>query len=38
VTRIPIDPVSSSVDHFIPGLGVDPTTFGGCAKLALAYY
>jgi hypothetical protein len=38
VTRIPIDPVSSSVDHFIPGLGVDPTTSGGSAKLALAYY
>ena len=38
VTRIPIDPASSSVDHFIPGLGVDPSTSGGSAKLALAYY
>ena len=38
VKRIPIDPVSSTVDHFIPGLGVDPTTGGGSAKLGLTYY
>ena len=36
--RIPIDPVDSPVDHFIPGLGVDPNTSGGRAHLALAYY
>jgi len=36
--RIPIDPVTSTVDHFIPGLGVDPATSGATAHLALAYY
>ncbi|MDP9334666.1 MAG: glycoside hydrolase [Actinomycetota bacterium] len=36
--RIPIDPVTSAVDHFIPGLGVDPDTSGGRAHLALSYY
>ena len=36
--RIPIDPVTSSVDHFIPGLAVDPTTSGSTAHLALTYY
>ncbi|HKV58827.1 MAG TPA: sialidase family protein [Ktedonobacteraceae bacterium] len=38
VTRIPIDPVGSGVDHFIPGFAVDPTTSGSTAHLALAYY
>jgi hypothetical protein len=38
VTRIPIDAVSSSVDHFIPGLGVDPATSGSSAHLGLTYY
>ena len=37
-TRIPIDPVSSSVDHFIPGLAVDRTTSGSKAHLTLTYY
>jgi hypothetical protein len=36
--RIPIDPVTSTVDHFIPGLAVDPTTRGAGAHLALTYY
>jgi hypothetical protein len=36
--RIPIDGVSSSADHFIPGLSVDPATSAGSAHLALAYY
>jgi hypothetical protein len=36
--RIPIDPVSSTVDHFIPGLGVDRTSSGSTARLALTYY
>jgi hypothetical protein len=36
--RIPIDPVSSTVDHFIPGLGIDPATAGGTAHLGLTYY
>jgi BNR repeat-like domain len=38
VSRIPIDPVGSGVDHFIPGLGVDPVTSGAGAHLALTYY
>jgi hypothetical protein len=36
--RIPIDPVSSTVDHFIPGLAVDRTSSGKNARLALTYY
>ena len=36
--RIPIDPVDSTVDHFLPGIGVDPATSGSSAHLALTYY
>jgi hypothetical protein len=36
--RIPIDPVTSGADHFIPGLAVDPATSGVTAHLALTYY
>ena len=36
--RIPLDPVGSGVDHFLPGLGVDPATSGTSAHLALVYY
>ncbi len=36
--RIPIDPANSTVDHFIPGIGVDPTTSGATAHLTLVYY
>jgi len=35
---IPIDAVTSTVDHFIPALAVDPATSGGSAHLALTYY
>jgi hypothetical protein len=38
VARIPIDPTTSSVDHFIPGLAVEPTTRGTTAHIGLAYY
>jgi len=38
VTRIPIDPTTSTVDHFIPGIAVDPATSGGTAHLGLTYY
>ena len=38
VSRVPIDAVGSGVDHFIPGLGVDPATSGAGAHLALTYY
>src|SRR5256885_14617566 len=37
-SRIPIDPVASTADYFIPGLGVDPATSGSSAHLTLAYY
>jgi hypothetical protein len=38
VKRVPIDPVGSGVDHFIPGLAVDRATSGATAHLALTYY
>ena len=38
VTRIPIDDVSSTADYFIPGIGIDPTTSGASAHVALHYY
>ncbi len=38
VSRVPIDATTSSVDHFIPGLGVNPTTSGTTTKLGLTYY
>ncbi len=36
--RIPIDATTSTVDHFIPGLGIDPATSGASAHLGLTYY
>ncbi|HEY3972175.1 MAG TPA: sialidase family protein [Candidatus Sulfotelmatobacter sp.] len=38
VTRVPIDDTSSAVDHFIPGIGIDPATSGATAHVALHYY
>jgi hypothetical protein len=38
VTRIPIDATTSTVDHFIPGIGIDPTTSGTTAHVAVHYY
>lgn len=38
VTRIPLDPVGSGVDHFIPGLAVDRSTSDGTAHLVLTFY
>src|SRR6266567_3823792 len=38
VTRVPIDAVTSTVDHFIPGIGVDHATSGTTAKVGLYYY
>jgi hypothetical protein len=38
VTRIEIDPTDSGVDHFIPGLGLDPSTSSPSARLALIYH
>lgn len=37
MVRIPIDPVTSPVDHLGGGLGVDPTTSGRHARLGLFY-
>ncbi|MGI8694307.1 MAG: sialidase family protein [Geodermatophilaceae bacterium] len=36
--RIPLDPVTTRADHFLPGLAVQPGTSGGDAHLALTYY
>ena len=36
--RVPADPIGSGVDHFIPGLAVDPSTSGSGAHLGLVYY
>ncbi len=38
VARIPIDAVTSTVDHFIPGIGIDPTTAGAGAHIGVHYY
>ena len=38
VSRVPTDPTSSTIDHFIPGLAVDPNTSGSTAHLALTFY
>jgi hypothetical protein len=38
VKRVPIDPIGSSADHFIPGIAVDTHTSGSGAHVALAYY
>ena len=36
--RIPIDPTNSTVDHFIPGIGVDRSTQGSSAHVGVTYY
>jgi BNR repeat-like domain len=38
ISRIPIDPIGSGVDHFIPGLGVDRSSSDSRTRLALTYY
>ena len=38
LTRLPLDPVGSGVDHFIPGLAIDPSTSGGTAHLVVTFY
>ena len=38
VTRIPLNPIGSGVDHFIPGLAVDKSTSDGTAHLVLTFY
>ena len=36
--RVPIDATSSTVEHFVPGLGVDKSSSGGTARLGVTYY
>jgi len=36
--RVPIDATTSTVDHFIPGLGVNPATGGAHAHIGITYY
>jgi hypothetical protein len=38
VSRIPIDPIGSNVDHFIPGLAVSRASGGAQTALGLTYY
>jgi hypothetical protein len=38
VTRVPVDDTSSTVDHFIPGLGIDSATSGTSAHVGIHYY
>ena len=38
VIRIPLDPIGSNIDHFIPGLAVDRTSGGAQTLLGLTYY
>ena len=38
VVRVAADPVNSNVDHFIPGIAVDPKTSGNTAHIAVTYY
>lgn len=38
VTRIPIDAVSSTIDHFIPGLAIETTRMDPVDHIGLAYY
>ncbi|MFE9448054.1 exo-alpha-sialidase [Streptomyces sp. NPDC006739] len=38
VTRVPIDATTSGADHFIPGIGIDPSTSGTTARIGLYYY
>src|SRR5256714_1086207 len=38
VQRVPIDSVTSGVDHLLPGLGVDKSTSGASAHVGLLYY
>jgi BNR repeat-like domain len=38
LTRIPLDPIGSGVDHFIPGLAVDRSTSGASAHLVVTFY
>jgi hypothetical protein len=36
--RVPIDPATSSADHFLPGIAVEPLTAGLGARIGITYY
>lgn len=36
--RVPIDPVTSHADHFLPAIAVEPGTSGSSAHLAITYW
>jgi hypothetical protein len=38
LVRVPIDPTTSTVDHFIPGIGVDKSTSGATTHIGITYY
>jgi hypothetical protein len=38
VSRVPVDTTGSGIDHFIPGLAVNPATSGATAQLGVTYY
>ena len=38
VKRVPIDVVTSTVDHFITGMAIEPGTSGATAHIGLVYY
>jgi hypothetical protein len=38
IQRIPVDPVTSTVEHFVASLGVAPGTAGATAKLSVVFY
>jgi hypothetical protein len=37
-TRVPTDGTGTTVDHFVPGIGVDRATSGGSARVGITYY
>jgi hypothetical protein len=36
--RVPIDATTSTVDHMVPGIGVDKSTTGAAARIGLTYH
>jgi hypothetical protein len=36
--RVPIDATTTTVDHFLPGIGIDPNTSGATAHITVVYY
>src|SRR5256886_1469827 len=36
--RVPIDATTSTVDHMVPGIGVDKSTSGATGRIGLTYY